>query len=105
MFVSARGKCAGVTVEVDQWGWSLGFYPGLKPGQHRSSSAATFGQARKGFRRSMERPAAPIPAGAFDEYRRDRERRAEIRATTPARKAAERNALVANAVRLRRHLR
>jgi len=44
--VGTIGKRAGVLVEVDQWGWSLGFYPGLEPGQHRSGSAATFDQAR-----------------------------------------------------------
>jgi hypothetical protein len=47
--VGTIGKRAGVPVEFDQWGWSLSFYPGLEPGQHRSGSAATFDQARADF--------------------------------------------------------
>jgi hypothetical protein len=35
------GQRAGVPVDVDQWGWSCGFYPGLHPGQ-RDGSATTF---------------------------------------------------------------
>jgi hypothetical protein len=31
--VGTIGWRAGVAVEVDQWGWSLSFYPGLEPGQ------------------------------------------------------------------------
>jgi hypothetical protein len=38
-----------VPVNVDQWGWSLGFYSDLEPGQHRSGSAQTFDQARADF--------------------------------------------------------
>jgi hypothetical protein len=29
--VGTIGRRAGVPVEVDQWGWSCGFYPGLEP--------------------------------------------------------------------------
>jgi hypothetical protein len=40
---------AGVPVDVDQWKWSCGFYPGLHPGQHRYGTAASFEEARFGF--------------------------------------------------------
>jgi hypothetical protein len=84
--IGTIGRRVGVPVEVDQWGWSLGFYPGLEPSQHRLGSAATFGQARAGFEAAWTGLLPEIPAGAFDEYRRDREHRAEIRLSTPAMK-------------------
>jgi len=78
--IGTIGERAGVPGEVDQWGWSLGFYPGLEPGQHRSGSAATFDQARAQFEVAWANLLPQIPGGGFDEYRRDREYRAEIRA-------------------------
>jgi hypothetical protein len=35
------GERAGVPIDVDQWGWACGFYPGLEPGRHRYGSGAT----------------------------------------------------------------
>jgi hypothetical protein len=78
--IGTIGRRAGVPVEVDQWGWSLGFYPDLEPGQRRSGTASTFDQARAGFEAAWADLLPEIPAGAFDEYRRDHEHRAEIRA-------------------------
>ena len=78
--IGAIGRRAGVPVDVDQWGWSLGFYPGVDPGQHRSGSAATFDQARADFEAAWAGLLPEIPAGAFDEYRGDRKHRGEIRA-------------------------
>ena len=40
---------AGVPVDVDQWGWSCGFYPGSHPGECTRGSAVTFEQARADF--------------------------------------------------------
>jgi hypothetical protein len=74
------GPRAGVPVDVNQWGWSCGFYPGLYPGRRRSGSTATFDRARADFEIAWASLLAVIPAGALDEYRRDREVRAEIRA-------------------------
>jgi hypothetical protein len=67
------GQRAGVPVDVDQWGWSYGFYPGLHPWQHRSGSAPTFDQVRADFEVAWATLLTEIPAGAFDEYRPDRE--------------------------------
>jgi hypothetical protein len=78
--VGTIGRRAGVPVEVDQWGWSCGFYPGLEPRQHRSGSASTFDQARADFEAAWAGLLPQIPSGAFEEYRRDREHRAEIQA-------------------------
>jgi hypothetical protein len=78
--VGTIGKRAGVLVAVDQWGWSLGFYPGLEPGQRRSGSSQTFDRARTDFEVAWADLLPKIPADAFEQYRRDGERRAEIRA-------------------------
>src|SRR5258705_1324411 len=47
--VGTIGIRAGVPVDVDQWGWSCGFYPGSEPGEYLSGTAATFDQARAKF--------------------------------------------------------
>ena len=73
------GQRAGVPVGVDQWQWSCGFDPSLHPRQYRYGIAATFAKARAGFEADWHRLLAEIPEGAFDEYRHDREMRAEIR--------------------------
>ena len=67
-------------VDVDQWGWSCSFYPGLDPGQHRYGSAFTFDQACADFEAAWAVLLPEIPAGAFDEYRCDREHRVQIQA-------------------------
>jgi hypothetical protein len=78
--VGTIGERAGVPVDVDQWQWSCGFYPGLHPGQHRYGTAATFEGARAGFEADWHQLLPEIPESAFDELRHDREFRAEIRA-------------------------
>ena len=78
--VGTIGKRAGVPVDVDQWGWSCGFYPGLHPGQHRHRTAEKFEQARVGFEADWRALRPEIPEGAFDEYRRDREFRVKLAA-------------------------
>ena len=40
---------AGVPADLDQWGWTCGFYPGVEPRQHRHGAAPTFEEARAGF--------------------------------------------------------
>ena len=32
----------GCPVDVDQWEWSCGFYPGSRPGEHQYGTAETF---------------------------------------------------------------
>jgi hypothetical protein len=76
--VGTIGQRAGVPVDVDQWGWSCGFYPGLHPGQHRDGSAESFDLARAAFEETWRKLLPKILDGAFDEYRRDREFRAAI---------------------------
>ena len=82
--VGTIGKRAGVPVDVDQWQWSCGFYPGLHRGQHRYGTAPNFDEARAGFEADWKALLPVIPVGAFEEYRQDREWRAEISATRAA---------------------
>jgi hypothetical protein len=47
--VGTIGERAGVPVDVDQWQWSCGFYPGSEPGEHRYGTAPDFFTARREF--------------------------------------------------------
>jgi hypothetical protein len=56
--VGMIGERAGVPVDVDQWQWSCGFYPGLHPGQHRRGTAASLEEACAGFKADWKPPAS-----------------------------------------------
>jgi hypothetical protein len=71
--VGTIAERAGVPVDVDQWGWSCGFYPGLDPGQHRYGTGTTLAEARHGFEEDWVSLLPQIPEGAFDEWRRQRD--------------------------------
>jgi hypothetical protein len=64
---------AGVPVDVDQWQWSCGFYPGLHPGQHRYGTATSFDEARAGFEVAWCGLQPNIPDDAFEEWRHSRD--------------------------------
>ncbi|WP_441256427.1 hypothetical protein AB7Z32_23660 [Bradyrhizobium sp. 482_C4_N1_1] len=74
------GRRAGVPVHADQWGWSCGFYPGMGPGVQRAGVASTFEAARETFEAAWSQILPTIPDSAFDEWRRDRDWRAEVAA-------------------------
>jgi hypothetical protein len=78
--VGTIGERAGVPIDVDQWQWSCGFYPGLHPGHHRYGTAPSFDEARVGFEADWNSFLPEVPEGAYDEHRHDREYRAEMRA-------------------------
>jgi hypothetical protein len=71
--VGSIGQRAGVPVDVDQWHWSCGFYPGLHPGQHRYGTAVSFEEARIGFESDWKDLLPEIPEGAFEEWRHQRD--------------------------------
>jgi hypothetical protein len=71
--VGTIGERAGVPVDVDQWQWSCGFYPGLHPGQHRYGTTATFDEARAGFEVAWCGLQPNIPDAAFEEWRHQRD--------------------------------
>ena len=74
--VGTISERAGVPVDVDQLGWTCGFYPGLHPGEHRYGSAASFAEARDGFAADWGGLLPEIPEDAFDECRDQRDRTA-----------------------------
>jgi hypothetical protein len=47
--VGMIGRAAGNPNAADCWNWSLGFYPGCEPGEHRHGTAPTFEAARAAF--------------------------------------------------------
>ncbi|QDP20650.1 hypothetical protein [Bradyrhizobium cosmicum] len=71
--IGTIGRCSGVPSSSDQWFWSVGFYPGLDVGLHRSSSAPTFEDARAGFERAWHQIAQGLAEAHFETWRRDRD--------------------------------
>ncbi|MET4347072.1 hypothetical protein ABIC08_007711 [Bradyrhizobium sp. RT9b] len=63
-------------MHADQWGWSIGFYPGMEPSTDRRGIAATFEAAREAFEAAWTELKPAIPEIAFAEWRQDRDWRA-----------------------------
>lgn len=74
------GRRAGVPTHADQWGWSCGFYPGMDPGTQRAGIAPTFEAAREKFEAAWSQLLPTVPDSAFDDWRCDRDWRAEVAA-------------------------
>jgi hypothetical protein len=53
--VGTIGRRAGVPIDVDQWEWGCGFYPGTEPGE---GSGGT-GRRLKTLAPALKRPGAP----------------------------------------------
>jgi hypothetical protein len=79
--VGTIGERAGVPNDLDPWGWTCGFYPGVEPSQHRDGTAPTFEEARAGFEEAWNLLRPTLTEAAFDEWRSDRDFRARIRET------------------------
>jgi|SRR6478672_3296722 hypothetical protein len=71
--VGTIGTRAGVPVDVDQWGWSCGFYPGSEPSEYLSGTAATFDQARTDFGAAWPAFLAKRTDADFTAFRRHRD--------------------------------
>jgi len=74
-----------VPIDVDQWEWGCGFYPGTEPGEGYSGTGATFEAARTGFEAAWRtflpmRTEADFQPGATSATGR----RGNTRCTTPA---------------------
>jgi hypothetical protein len=65
------GIRSGVPVNVAQWGWRCGFYPGMEPGQHRDGSANTFRSARAAFLFAWRQVLPHLGEANFEAYRRE----------------------------------
>lgn len=71
--IGSIGIRAGVPTSADQWGWSLGFYPGTEPGTHSHGSAASFEQARADFEAAWQRLVPTLSEDNFERCRRSRD--------------------------------
>ena len=52
MQVGTIARRTGCPVDVDQWEWSCGSYPGMGPDESQSGTAVGFEQARTDFEAS-----------------------------------------------------
>jgi hypothetical protein len=69
---------AGVPNDVEPWGWTCGFHPGMGPGQHTYGVADDFKSARAGFEADWNRLLPTLKPEAFAEWRSFRDHKAEI---------------------------
>jgi hypothetical protein len=70
--VGTIARRTGCPVDVDQWQWSCGFYPGMDPGADRTGTAVDFEVARADFEQAWnELPT--LTEAAFQEWREQRD--------------------------------
>jgi hypothetical protein len=62
-----------VPVDVDQWGWSCGFYPGCDPGESSNGTGDSFEKARAEFEAAWQRLALKKAEAHFELWRRQRD--------------------------------
>jgi hypothetical protein len=70
--VGTIARRTGCPVDVDQWEWGCGFYPGTEPGQGESGTAVDFDQARAGFEAAWQRMLPTLTEVSFQEWRNQR---------------------------------
>jgi hypothetical protein len=63
----------GVPIDVDQWGWNCGFYPGTLPHQDSSGTAATFDLARIDFEAAWQALLPTLTEADFARWREARD--------------------------------
>ena len=63
---------AGVPVDKDQWGWSVGFSPAADRGLRASGTAKSFEQARAAFDTAWQWLLPKFSEADFTEYRQHR---------------------------------
>jgi hypothetical protein len=64
---------SGCPIDVDQWSWSCGFYPGLEPGEHQDGTAADFDHARADFETAWLRILQALTEADFQAWRDERD--------------------------------
>jgi hypothetical protein len=74
--VGTIGERAGVPVDVDQWKWSCGFYPGSEPGEYQTGTAADFFTARREFEVAWREFSVKKTEADYQEWRDQRDRTA-----------------------------
>jgi hypothetical protein len=71
--VGTIARLSGVPVDVDQWGWDCGFYPGTQPRQDRGGTAKTFDDARANFETAWRALLPTLTEADFDRWREARD--------------------------------
>jgi hypothetical protein len=71
--VGTIGIRAGVPIDVDQWGWSCGFYPGVEPVDYRHGTASSFKAARTAFRKAWRILLPTLTEDNFQAWRDQRD--------------------------------
>ncbi|SHH07357.1 hypothetical protein SAMN05444169_5595 [Bradyrhizobium erythrophlei] len=67
---------AGAPVDVDQWGWDCGFYPGSRHGRQVQGTAETFEETRADFEAAWREYLPTCSQAEFEEHRCERARTA-----------------------------
>jgi hypothetical protein len=70
--VGTIARRTGCPVDVDQWEWRCGFYPGIEPGRHQDGTAIDFASARADFEAAWR---AVQPTLTDPEFQRSRDQR------------------------------
>src|SRR5579871_5979330 len=70
--VGTIGMRSGVPVTVDQWCWSVGFYPMSHRGEREDGTAPDFSKARAGFDVAWSRLLPKITETELAEHRQER---------------------------------
>jgi hypothetical protein len=71
--VGTIGRRSGCPVDVDQWEWACGFYPGTEPGQREGGTAADFETCRVEFEAAWRRLLPTVADASFQEWRDNRD--------------------------------
>jgi hypothetical protein len=71
--IGTIGERAGVPVDVDRWGFSVGFYPGTEPDQYRTGTARTFKAARAAFEKAWRSLLPTLCEANFQRWRDQRD--------------------------------
>jgi hypothetical protein len=74
--VGMIARRSGCPVDVDQWEWGCGFYPGTQPGQGESGTAADFETSRVEFETAWQRLLPMLTEASFQDWRDQRNRTA-----------------------------
>jgi hypothetical protein len=63
----------GCPVDVDQWEWKCGFYPGIEPGGHQGGTAVDFDHARADFEAAWLTILPRLTEADFQKWRYQRD--------------------------------
>jgi hypothetical protein len=71
--VGTIARRTGCPVDVDQWEWRCGFYPGIEPDGHQSDTAVDFDHARADFEATWRAILPTLTGADFQKWRYQRD--------------------------------